>query len=95
MYCWSEAVVPKPEDWPSFIDVVGNFFLEEAALSSYQPPDPLVAFLEAGPPPVYVVSWAGDDACSIKCRGLLTAGADCGLSVSICLTVLVCIDRSG
>lgn len=54
MYCWSSAVVPKPADWPSFTDVVGYFFLDEGSLHGYEPPPELAAFLEAGPPPVYV-----------------------------------------
>lgn len=33
-------------------DVVGFYFLDLA--TSYQPPPDLVAFLEAGPPPVYI-----------------------------------------
>ncbi len=38
MYCWSPGVGPKPSDWPRFIDVVGYFFLDEASLSDYKPP---------------------------------------------------------
>lgn len=53
-YVWSPAVVPKPADWPHWVDVVGYQFLDEAQLSAYQPPPALAAFLAAGPPPVYV-----------------------------------------
>ncbi|KAF8177615.1 glycosyltransferase family 1 protein [Pholiota molesta] len=51
-YCMSPALVPKPGDWKNHIDVVGFYFLDLA--TSYQPPPDLVAFLEAGPPPVYI-----------------------------------------
>ncbi|KAJ5141647.1 Sterol 3-beta-glucosyltransferase [Penicillium atrosanguineum] len=50
-YCWSPALVPKPRDWPSYIDVCGFFFGEP---SSYTPPSDLAEFLQAGPPPVYI-----------------------------------------
>lgn len=52
MYCFSPSVLPKPSDWGPHIDVVGYFFLEEATLSDYRPPQELEAFLEAGLPPV-------------------------------------------
>ncbi|KAI9830004.1 MAG: hypothetical protein M1826_005177 [Phylliscum demangeonii] len=51
-YCWSPALIPKPRDWGSHIDVSGFFFL--ALASSYVPAPDLVAFLAAGPPPVYI-----------------------------------------
>ncbi|PNH41013.1 hypothetical protein VD0004_g6051 [Verticillium dahliae] len=50
-YCWSPALVPKPVDWPSHIDVCGFFFRDAPA---YTPPDDLARFLHAGPPPVYI-----------------------------------------
>ncbi|KAE8137913.1 hypothetical protein BDV38DRAFT_270942 [Aspergillus pseudotamarii] len=50
-YCWSPALVPKPKDWPSYIDVCGFFFRE---LPIYTPSSELDAFLRAGPPPVYI-----------------------------------------
>ncbi|KAJ7905039.1 hypothetical protein B0H13DRAFT_2023706 [Mycena leptocephala] len=50
-YCWSPALVPKPADWPSHIDVCGFFFRDPP---SYAPPPDLDAFLRAGPPPVYI-----------------------------------------
>ncbi|KFY94399.1 hypothetical protein V500_03298 [Pseudogymnoascus sp. VKM F-4518 (FW-2643)] len=28
-YCWSPALIPKPRDWPSYIDVCGFFFRQE------------------------------------------------------------------
>ncbi|KAJ4197062.1 hypothetical protein NW767_009307 [Fusarium falciforme] len=50
-YCWSPALVPKPSDWASHIDVCGFFFRDAP---QYSPPDDLVRFLAAGPPPVYI-----------------------------------------
>ena len=48
----SPALIPKPKDWGPHIDVSGFFFLPLA--SNYVPPEDLIAFLEAGPPPVYI-----------------------------------------
>ncbi|EXK27256.1 hypothetical protein FOMG_16318 [Fusarium oxysporum f. sp. melonis 26406] len=50
-YCWSPALVPKPADWPPYIDVCGFFFREEP---QYTPPDHIAQFLQAGPPPIYI-----------------------------------------
>lgn len=52
VYGYSPAVLPKPSDWPPESLVTGYWFLEEEA--TFQPPDDLVRFLEAGPPPVYI-----------------------------------------
>ncbi|KAI0839226.1 glycosyltransferase family 1 protein [Hypoxylon sp. FL0890] len=51
-YCWSPALIPKPNDWGQNIDVAGFYFLNLA--SSYTPEPELAAFLEAGPPPIYI-----------------------------------------
>jgi UDP:flavonoid glycosyltransferase YjiC (YdhE family) len=51
-YCWSPALIPKPHDWPSQINISGFYFLSLA--SSYQPPPDLERFLNSGPPPVYI-----------------------------------------
>lgn len=51
-YMWSPALIPKPHDWGDHIDVTGFVFLDLA--SSFSPPEDLSAFLEAGPPPVYI-----------------------------------------
>ncbi|KAI0966464.1 hypothetical protein F4678DRAFT_449497 [Xylaria arbuscula] len=51
-YCWSPALIPKPNDWGSHIDIAGFYFLNLA--SSYVPDPELAAFLAAGPPPVYI-----------------------------------------
>jgi UDP:flavonoid glycosyltransferase YjiC (YdhE family) len=50
-YCWSPALVPKPRDWPSHIDVCGFFFREAPP---YNPPEEIDRFLRNGPPPVYI-----------------------------------------
>ncbi|KAE8353482.1 hypothetical protein BDV28DRAFT_157025 [Aspergillus coremiiformis] len=50
-YCWSPALVPKPKDWPSYIDVCGFFFREPPV---YTPSSELNEFLRNGPPPVYI-----------------------------------------
>ncbi|KDN42537.1 hypothetical protein RSAG8_06680, partial [Rhizoctonia solani AG-8 WAC10335] len=51
-YCLSPALVPKPKDWLSHIDVVGFYFLDLA--KDYDPPADLVEFLGSGEPPIYV-----------------------------------------
>ncbi|XP_024030996.1 sterol 3-beta-glucosyltransferase UGT80A2 [Morus notabilis] len=51
-YIWSPHLVPKPKDWGPNIDVVGFCFLDLA--SSYEPPDSLVSWLEAGEKPIYI-----------------------------------------
>ncbi len=48
---FSDAVVPRPPDWPDRVHVTGYWFLDTARPR----PDPrLRDFLAAGPPPVYV-----------------------------------------
>ena len=49
---YSPLVVPRPADWGANIHVPGYWFLDAPA--GWQPPDALLAFLEAGPPPVYI-----------------------------------------
>ncbi|KAK6333509.1 hypothetical protein TWF718_011317 [Orbilia javanica] len=51
-YCWSPALIPKPQDWGEHIKISGFYFLDLA--NNYTPPDDLAAFLNAGPPPVYI-----------------------------------------
>ncbi|KAG4428437.1 hypothetical protein IFR05_016075, partial [Cadophora sp. M221] len=50
-YCWSPALVPKPADWHSHIDVCGFFFRDTP---DFNPPDDLREFLDQGPPPIYI-----------------------------------------
>ena len=51
-YCWSPALIPKPKDWGNNISISGFYFLKVA--SNYKPDAELQAFLDAGPPPVYI-----------------------------------------
>ncbi|KPM43368.1 Sterol 3-beta-glucosyltransferase UGT80B1 [Neonectria ditissima] len=51
-YCWSPALIPKPNDWGRNIDIAGFYFLNLA--SSFTPDPQLEAFLRDGPPPVYI-----------------------------------------
>ncbi len=52
LYGYSPHVLPTPRDWGSHCRVTGYWFLDEP--EEWQPPDGLVDFLEAGPPPIYV-----------------------------------------
>jgi len=49
---FSPLVVPRPEDWPSRVDVSGYWW--PARPDRWQPPAELVDFLQAGPPPVFI-----------------------------------------
>jgi UDP:flavonoid glycosyltransferase YjiC (YdhE family) len=51
-YCWSPSFVPKPADWPAYIDVSGFFFLNLA--TDYKPPNDILQFLKSGHPPIYI-----------------------------------------
>ncbi|MEW4570411.1 glycosyltransferase [Tautonia sp. JC769] len=51
LHCFSPSVITPPDDWPETVHTTGFWFLEEP---EYTPPPELVAFLESGPPPVYV-----------------------------------------
>ncbi|CAH9129936.1 unnamed protein product [Cuscuta epithymum] len=51
-YIWSPHLVPKPKDWGPKIDVVGFCFLDLA--SNFDPPEPLVKWLEDGQKPIYI-----------------------------------------
>lgn len=52
IYSYSPHVIPTPPDWPSSAAALGYWFLDR--LDDWSPPADLTAFLEAGPPPVYV-----------------------------------------
>ncbi|KAB8140321.1 glycosyltransferase family 1 protein [Chloroflexia bacterium SDU3-3] len=52
LYAYSPHVVPRPDDWPAHHHVTGYWFLPPPA--GWQPPPELAAFLDAGPPPVYI-----------------------------------------
>ncbi|KAF5860303.1 hypothetical protein ETB97_001723 [Aspergillus alliaceus] len=51
-YLWSPSLLSKPSDWQEHIDVTSFSFLP--ATAGYSPPQDLVEFLEAGPPPIYI-----------------------------------------
>ncbi|KAI9923710.1 hypothetical protein MW887_008337 [Aspergillus wentii] len=51
-YLWSPSLLPKPNDWQSHIDVAGFCF--PPVNENYEPPQDLLEFLEAGPPPIYI-----------------------------------------
>ncbi|KFY00846.1 hypothetical protein O988_03085 [Pseudogymnoascus sp. VKM F-3808] len=51
-YCWSPALISKPKDWGAHISISGFYFL--SSVSNYAPTAELQAFLDAGPPPVYI-----------------------------------------
>ena len=50
-YTWSPALIPKPLNWGDEIDISGFFFHSQP---SYKPDASLTAFLDAGPPPIYI-----------------------------------------
>jgi sterol 3beta-glucosyltransferase len=49
---WSEHVVPNPPDWPADVATVGYWFLDRP--DDWAPSPALAAFLDSGPPPVYI-----------------------------------------
>ncbi|MGW0562775.1 glycosyltransferase [Streptomyces sp. NPDC003016] len=49
---FSPLVVPRPEDWPSRVEVTGYWW--PARPHRWQPPAELADFLQAGPPPVFI-----------------------------------------
>jgi UDP:flavonoid glycosyltransferase YjiC (YdhE family) len=51
IYAYSPAVLPVPPDWGDDVLVSGYWFLDGG---DWEPGPPLSAFLQAGPPPVYV-----------------------------------------
>lgn len=52
LYGFSKHVVPRPADWQPNKVITGYWFLDES--HNWQPSVSLTAFLEAGPPPVYI-----------------------------------------
>jgi UDP:flavonoid glycosyltransferase YjiC (YdhE family) len=51
-YCWSPALIPKPEDWGSHITISGFFFMDPK--KDFEFDADLKKFLDAGDPPVYI-----------------------------------------
>lgn len=52
LYGYSRHVLPHPADWSARYHVTGFWFLDEP--EGWLPPDDLLAFLEAGEPPVFI-----------------------------------------
>lgn len=52
LYAYSPHLVPRPDDFPPEVHVTGFWFLDQT--TAWQPSPQLLAFLAAGPPPVYV-----------------------------------------
>lgn len=52
VYGYSPHILPRPHDWPAEQHVTGPWFLD--APDDWTPPTDLVAFLDAGTPPVYI-----------------------------------------
>ena len=49
---YSEALLPRSGEWPANVQVTGYWRLDQR--SSWRPSESLKAFLDAGPPPIYV-----------------------------------------
>jgi sterol 3beta-glucosyltransferase len=52
LYAFSPQVVSRPQDWPDDVHVTGYLVWDH--MGDWQPPQELVDFLDAGPPPVCV-----------------------------------------
>lgn len=52
LHGYSRHVLPKPSDWGDEHHITGYWFLD--ADDDWSPPNDLLAFLDAGPPPVYI-----------------------------------------
>ncbi len=52
LHAISPAVLPRPADWPGWARMTG--FWQMPGAERFAPPADLAAFVEAGPPPVYV-----------------------------------------
>lgn len=48
---FSEHVVPRPHDWGAHVHLTGWWLLKEP---DWTPPEDLIAFLDGGPPPVFI-----------------------------------------
>jgi len=86
-HMWSPSFVPKAQDWPEHVDVVGEFRSLTGPPSSFVPPGPLTDFLAAGEKPIYIgfgsmvigdakklVSMITEAAAAVGCRILLQSG---------------------
>ena len=52
LYGFSPSLLPRPGDWPDWIQVTGAWFLDTP--TNWLPPTDLAEFLTAGSPPIYV-----------------------------------------
>ncbi|KAL5363191.1 hypothetical protein BJX96DRAFT_167274 [Aspergillus floccosus] len=52
VYLWSPALLPKPDDWPDYINICG--FTHLPVPTKFVPSVELNVFLDQGPPPIYV-----------------------------------------
>jgi UDP:flavonoid glycosyltransferase YjiC (YdhE family) len=52
LYGYSQRVIPRPADWDAQTHVTGYWFVD--GNDAWQPPQAVLDFLAAGPPPVYV-----------------------------------------
>jgi len=52
LYGFSPSMISRPQDWGKDTHITGYWFLD--AEDSWTPPDGLLNFLNAGPPPVYI-----------------------------------------
>ncbi len=52
LYGFSRQVIPRPPEWGPDVHICGYWFLDEPP--GWQPPHDLQAFLEDGPPPVFI-----------------------------------------
>lgn len=53
---WSPSFVPKPDDWPDQVRVVGTFVIDQKNSSAFDASDfaELTEWLAAGPPPIFL-----------------------------------------
>jgi UDP:flavonoid glycosyltransferase YjiC (YdhE family) len=51
LHGYSPTVLPRPSDWPAHVEIVGYWWPDRPP--GWEPPDELVDFLGAGPPPVF------------------------------------------
>jgi UDP:flavonoid glycosyltransferase YjiC (YdhE family) len=52
VFCYSQEVLPRPADWDDSQHITGYWFLDDK--QDWRPPQELIDFVQAGPPPVCV-----------------------------------------
>lgn len=67
LHLFSQAIVPRPDDWPQCAEVTGFCFLDTP--QDWEPPKELSHFIDSGPPPIYATygSQSGKDPATL-CR---------------------------